>query len=254
MRSRTFAILALMAALSCSPLIALAGIDTPPTPYAAGAGIAISSNAISVIPVSSFSNVTCTTCAMSALSLTSPVTLDSSPVATDASVATAISGISFPVTSVNGSTGAITGLETTAHASATYSTPASVSTALAPYLTSATAASTYATLAQATYTGTGCVAVSGSNVISSSCGAAPLTGTTGNIGGGLLAAGACASGTVTITGATVGMVAVANPTANPGSGVQWQAYVSSANTVTVQACVLLLLTPTATTYNVRVIQ
>lgn len=81
-----------------------------------------------------------------------------------------------------------------------------------------------------------------------------LSGTTGSIGGSLLVA-TCTSGTVTITGAAVGMVAVTNPSANPGTNIQWQAYVSAANTVTVNVCTSgLTLTPTATTYRVRVIQ
>lgn len=80
-----------------------------------------------------------------------------------------------------------------------------------------------------------------------------LTGTTGSIGGGLLSAATCTSGTATVTGATVGMVATADPATYPGDGAQWQTYVSSTNTVTVKVCVLLLLTPTATTYAVRVV-
>lgn len=81
-----------------------------------------------------------------------------------------------------------------------------------------------------------------------------LTGTTSAIGGGLLSAGACTSGTATITGADVGMAAVSSPTTYPGDGVQWQTYVSSANTVTVKVCGLILITPVSSTYNVRVVQ
>jgi|SRR5580692_3402126 hypothetical protein len=81
-----------------------------------------------------------------------------------------------------------------------------------------------------------------------------LSGTTGSIGGSLLVA-TCTSGTVTITGAAVGMVATTNPTTYPGVNIQWQAYVSAANTVTVNVCTSgLTLTPTATTYRVRVTQ
>lgn len=80
-----------------------------------------------------------------------------------------------------------------------------------------------------------------------------LTGTTGSIGGGLLSAATCTSGTATVTGATVGMVATSDPATYPGDGAQWQTYVSSANTVTVKVCVLLLLTPVSTTYAVRVV-
>jgi len=81
-----------------------------------------------------------------------------------------------------------------------------------------------------------------------------LTGTTGAIGGGALAAGACTSGNVTVTGATTSMIAIAGPVTYPGDGTDWSAYVSAANTVTVKVCALVVITPTSTTYNVRVIQ
>ena len=81
----------------------------------------------------------------------------------------------------------------------------------------------------------------------------PLTGTTGTVSG-ALTAGVCDSGTATVTGATVGMVAVANPVTYPGDGATWVAYVSAADTVTVKECGLSVITPTATAYNVRVIQ
>lgn len=80
-----------------------------------------------------------------------------------------------------------------------------------------------------------------------------FTGTTGSIGGGLLSVGSCASGTATVTGATVGMATVATPSTYPGDGTQWQSYVSSANTVTVKTCAIILITPTASVYNVRVV-
>lgn len=81
-----------------------------------------------------------------------------------------------------------------------------------------------------------------------------LAGSTASTGGSVLAAAACTSGTATVTGATTSMVAVASPVTYPGDGIQWQAYVSSANTVTVKVCALALLTPTTSVYNVRVIQ
>lgn len=81
-----------------------------------------------------------------------------------------------------------------------------------------------------------------------------LSGTTGAIGGGLLSAATCTSGTANVPGASVGMVTAATPNTYPGDGAQFQSYVSSANTVTVKVCALLLLTPVSTTYNVRVIQ
>jgi hypothetical protein len=82
----------------------------------------------------------------------------------------------------------------------------------------------------------------------------PLTGTTVSIGGGALADAACTSGTATVTGAATTMVAIASPNTYPGDGVWWDAQVTGANTVTVKVCVAAPLTPTASTYNVRVIQ
>ena len=84
----------------------------------------------------------------------------------------------------------------------------------------------------------------------------PLRGVTGSIGGSLLAAGACTGGTATVTGATTSMAASASPVADPdpalSTGVVWDAFVSSANTVTVRVCGLAAVTPNATTYQVAV--
>lgn len=81
-----------------------------------------------------------------------------------------------------------------------------------------------------------------------------LSGTTGSIGGGALLAGTCTSGTVAITGSTTAMAVVATPVAYPGDGTDWKGYISSAGTATVKVCALVAVTPTATTYNVRVLQ
>jgi hypothetical protein len=86
------------------------------------------------------------------------------------------------------------------------------------------------------------------------CAAPTLSGTSSSIGGGALAAGACASTTVTVTGAATTMAVEASPVADPGTGNYWQAFVSSSNTVTVRICAAVADTPTATTYNVRVLQ
>lgn len=87
---------------------------------------------------------------------------------------------------------------------------------------------------------------------------AVLSGTTGSIGGSALLAGACAAGTVTVTGATTSMVATASPSTDPDStlttGVAIYAFVSSSNTVTVRICAIVAVTPAASTYNVRVLQ
>lgn len=83
----------------------------------------------------------------------------------------------------------------------------------------------------------------------------PLAAVTTAIGGSQVNAGACTSSTVTVTGATTSMVAQASPVTFPGAGFQWNAYVSAANTVTVNVCATAASgTPTATAYNVRVVE
>jgi hypothetical protein len=80
-----------------------------------------------------------------------------------------------------------------------------------------------------------------------------LTGTTGSIGGGLLTAGSCASGTASIAGATTAMGVIATPVTYPGDGATWLGFVSASGTVTVKVCALVSVTPSASNYNVRVI-
>lgn len=81
-----------------------------------------------------------------------------------------------------------------------------------------------------------------------------LTGTTSSIGGSSLAAGACTSGTASISGATTSMAVAASPATYPGDGFWWEGYVSAAGTVTVKVCAGAAGTPTASAYNVRVLQ
>lgn len=83
-----------------------------------------------------------------------------------------------------------------------------------------------------------------------------LTGTTGSIGGGSLANGACTSGTVSVTSSTTSMSVSASPVTYPGDGFHWEPYVSTAGTVTVKVCNATGATgtPTASAYNVRVQQ
>ncbi len=78
------------------------------------------------------------------------------------------------------------------------------------------------------------------------------SGTSGSLGGGSLAAGACSTTNVTISGVTTSMVANVSPNTYPGNGNYWNARVSSANTVAVYVCASIAQTPTASTYNVRV--
>lgn len=84
--------------------------------------------------------------------------------------------------------------------------------------------------------------------------ASSLSGTTGSIGGGLLTAGSCASGTVAVVGSTTAMTVSVSPNSYPGDGTLFFGYVSVNGTVTVKACAIIALTPGASTYNVRVTQ
>jgi hypothetical protein len=85
---------------------------------------------------------------------------------------------------------------------------------------------------------------------------ANISCTTGSIGGGLLAVGGSASGTATCTGATTAMVCEAQAsdgTNMPALGAIPNCTVTSADTVTVNVVAIVVLTPGAKTYNVRVI-
>lgn len=81
-----------------------------------------------------------------------------------------------------------------------------------------------------------------------------MSGTTGSMGGGLLAVGACATGTANVPGAKVGMTASCSPsTQHPGDGFTFDAWVSAPDVVTVKLTAGILGTPASTTYNVKVI-
>jgi hypothetical protein len=82
----------------------------------------------------------------------------------------------------------------------------------------------------------------------------PLSGTTGSIGGSALTAGQCASGTASVANSTASMAVAVSPATYPGDGYTWQGYISAAGTVTVKVCAISAGTPTASAYNVRVIQ
>ncbi len=94
----------------------------------------------------------------------------------------------------------------------------------------------------------GTLTVGGTNV------ATVLSATSASIGGGLLAAGSCASAATTVTGAATTMAVITTPQTYPGDGIYWRGYVSSADTVTVKVCAVLLSTPTASPYIIRVIK
>lgn len=112
-----------------------------------------------------------------------------------------------------------------------------------------------ATVTLSAVAATNTVCTDGSQHLIACVGESPvLSGTTTSIGGGALLAGACTSGTVTVTGATTAMVANASPVTYPGDGFDWAAYVSAFNTVTVKVCGFVAGTPTASNYNVRVLQ
>lgn len=87
---------------------------------------------------------------------------------------------------------------------------------------------------------------------------APIFRGTSSTISGALTIGTCNTATVTVTGATTGMVVGVSPVTNPDSGAagltRWDGYVSSSNTVTVRECGLGVVTPNATAYNVAVTQ
>lgn len=87
------------------------------------------------------------------------------------------------------------------------------------------------------------------------CAAAYSVATTTNIGGSALAAGACASGTVTTSGVTTSTLVgiVVTPQTYPGDGFTWYGYISATNTVTVKVCAIVAGTPTSSSYAVRVL-
>lgn len=120
-------IIALVLLAIATPAIAGVVNIGPPPPYV----IAFNGQSGDVM-VNAFDGATCNGCFMAGpTTMTSTATLNGSSLATSSSVAAAVAAIAFPVTSVNAGTGAITGIETTSHASATYSTPSSVATAIA---------------------------------------------------------------------------------------------------------------------------
>jgi hypothetical protein len=80
-----------------------------------------------------------------------------------------------------------------------------------------------------------------------------LSGVSGSLGGSSMAAGQSITSSVAIAGATTSMVAACSPVTYPGDGFVWDAYVSAANTVTVRLTATLSGTPSASTYNVRVL-
>lgn len=83
-------------------------------------------------------------------------------------------------------------------------------------------------------------------------GAAPLTGTSSAVSGGLTI-GVCNSTTVTVANSTTAMAVHVTPATYPGDGVVWSGYVSTNGTVTIKECGLAVVTPTSTSFNVRVI-
>lgn len=82
-----------------------------------------------------------------------------------------------------------------------------------------------------------------------------LSGTTSSLGGSSLAAGACSTTTVAISGATNGMAVSVTPVTFPGPSFYWRGYVTAPGVVTVGVCNSDgNNTPTASIYNVRVSQ
>lgn len=84
----------------------------------------------------------------------------------------------------------------------------------------------------------------------------PSPGLIGQVVSGAIAypttAATCTSGTVTVTGAGTGNVPIVSPTTQTGNTVSVDAYVSSANTVTIEICAVATTSAQSPTFNVRV--
>lgn len=79
-----------------------------------------------------------------------------------------------------------------------------------------------------------------------------LSATSTSLGGSALTTGDCSTQDVNVAGATDGMAVVTSPTAYPGDGAVWTGRIFSAGVVRIKVCALYNMTPTATTYNIRV--
>lgn len=82
-----------------------------------------------------------------------------------------------------------------------------------------------------------------------------LAATTASLGGSVLLLGARSCNTTNVAGALSGMSVQASPNGDPGAGVSPpNAWVSSSGVVTTCISALVAVTPTAQTYNLRIIQ
>lgn len=63
----------------------------------------------------------------------------------------------------------------------------------------------------------------------------------------------CNDTTVTVTGANTSMAVSVSPQSSPGANVAWSGFVSAASTVDIRLCTLVAFTPSAVTYNIRLI-
>lgn len=76
--------------------------------------------------------------------------------------------------------------------------------------------------------------------------------TSASVGGGALAAGACASQATSVASAVPNQGVVVTPDTYPGDGFYWVGYVDSFGSVTVKICSVIGGTPTASVYEIRV--
>ncbi len=82
----------------------------------------------------------------------------------------------------------------------------------------------------------------------------PLSATSGSLGGAPILAGQTITIATSVLGATTAMVALASPVTYPGDGFNWDAYVDTADSVTVRLTAVLAGTPNASLYNIRVVR
>jgi hypothetical protein len=83
---------------------------------------------------------------------------------------------------------------------------------------------------------------------------APTSIASGTVSVTALSTAGCTSSTISVSGATTGMVVAVSPSSAPNANTVWTGYVGSSNSVTVQVCTLSALTPSAVIYNWRLIR
>jgi hypothetical protein len=76
---------------------------------------------------------------------------------------------------------------------------------------------------------------------------------TASLGGGALLAGACSSVTTTSSGLSSTTAIVTTPQSDPGDGFSWNSIVMASTSIKTRVCAAVAGTPTASLYNLKII-